>query len=334
MPMELPAGKTNNSRSILSSILICLIIIFSWTAPAVAQAEGEQYVIGPTDVLSVTFWQEPDLNSEVRVGEDGLVTLPVIGEIKAAGLTTAQLAKNIIDQMAFYQTPVSQATVVVREFNSRAVFVSGEVTDPSRQSFERIPDLWRVIMNAGGPTERADLSRVTIIRKEGEQSRVIKVDLASIIKDGDLSKAPALQPGDMVNVPATPFGTTMQLGESTEFEGRNIYFVLGSVAAPGVRNLEGGVDVLDAITLAGGFTPEADLKNIRVVMKGPRYSKVVKINLEKYVSDGSPPRFILHAEDTIFVPSRRVGVFSAVMARIGTIIPVVTAIGTIVLLTR
>jgi polysaccharide export outer membrane protein len=304
------------------------------TGPVPAQDPAESYVIGPTDVLSVTFWQEPDLNSEVRVSENGRITLPVIGEIEAAGLTTSSLAKNIVDQMAFYQTPVSQATVIVTEFNSRTVVVSGEVVYPSTQSFERIPDLWRVIINAGGPTEQADLSRVTIIRKEGEKSEVIEVDLFSIIKDGDLSRSPSLQPGDLINVPSTPFGVGRQLGETAQFEGRNVYFVLGSVASPGVRNLEAQIDVLDAIALAGGHTPEADLRNVRVVMKGPRYSRVVKIDLQKYMNEGTPPRFILHPEDTVFVPSTEESLFSRIMGRVGDFIPIITAAGTIVLLVR
>jgi protein involved in polysaccharide export with SLBB domain len=135
-------------------------------------------------------------------------------------------------------------------------------------------------------------------------------------------------------VPPTPFGVGRQLGETARFEGRNVFFVLGSVATPGVRNLEDQIDVLDAIALAGGLTPEADLSNVRVIMKGPRYSKIVKMDLQKYVDEGSPPRFILHPEDTVFVPSAEEGLFSTIMGRVGDFIPIITAVGTIVLLVR
>jgi len=308
------------------------LLIF--TVMANAQEGSEPYIIGAGDVLTVSFWQAPDLNTEARVSDNGTITLPVVGEIKAAGLATAQLAKNIVDQLAFYQTPVSQATVVVTQFNSRSVVVSGQVVNPSTRSYERIPDLWRVIIDAGGPTSQADLSKVTIIRKEGDKSKVLDIDLFSILKEGDLSKVPALFPGDLVNVPASPFGVGTRLGESTEFEGRNVFFVLGSVTTPGVRNLEAQIDVLDAISLAGGFTPEADLKNVRVVIKGPRYSKIVKIDLKKYVEEGRPPRLILRPEDTVYVPSRGAGFVSSALERVGQFIPIITAIGTIVLLSR
>lgn len=315
------------------SRFFALLIVFA-SINAAAQESREPYVIGPADVLAITFWQEPALNSEARVTESGMITLPVVGEIKASGLTTKRLSKDIVDQMAFYQTPVSQATVVVIEFNSRSVVVSGQVVNPSSQNYENIPDLWRVIINAGGPTDQADLSRITIIRKEGEKSRVIETDLLSIIREGDLSSAPILQPGDLINVPASPFGIGIQMGESSVFEGRNVYFVLGSVVNPGVRNLETGIDVLEAITLAGGTTADADLENVRVIMKGPRYSKVVKMNLLKYISVGIPPRFVLHPEDTIFVPPKQEKLISRILERVGDFIPLITAVGTIILLTR
>ncbi len=304
------------------------------TAGPAAQESAEPYVIGPSDVLNVTFWQEPDLDSEVRVTENGMITLPVIGETKAAGMTTAALAIKIVEQMAFYQTPVSQATVVVSQFNSRSVVVSGQVVNPSAQSYEKIPDLWRVIINAGGPTDQADLSRVTIMRKEDGKSRMIETDLMRVIREGDLSAAPQLQPGDLVHVPASPFGTGMRLGELTEFQGRNVFFVLGAVNEPGVRNLDAGIDVLEAITLAGGATSEADLENVRVVMKGLKYSNIVKIDLESYVNNGRPPRLELHPEDTIFIPARQEDMFSRIMGRVGDFIPLIAAAGTIVLLTR
>ncbi|MEE9554445.1 MAG: polysaccharide biosynthesis/export family protein [candidate division Zixibacteria bacterium] len=320
--------------SIRFARFFALLVIFT-AINSLAQNSTEPYLIGPADVLTITFWQEPDLNSEVRVTDNGMITIPVIGEIKAAGLTTVALAKNIIDQMAFYQTPVSQATVVVSEFNSQSVVVSGQVVNPSSRSYERIPDLWRVIIDAGGPTEQADLARVTIIRKEGNKSRVIETDLLAIIQEGDLSRAPILQPGDLINIPVSVFGTGIRIGgQSSEFEGRNVYFVLGSVVEPGARNLEKGIDVLEAITLAGGSTPSADLENVRVVMKGPRYSKVLKINLRKYINEGTPPRFILHPEDTIFVPSKQETVFKKILDRVGEFIPLITAAGTIILLTR
>lgn len=330
--------KAYSRLSILKNMLSLLTALVLWITfsadLAPAQDDAEPYIIGYTDVLSVSFWQEPALDREVTVGEDGMITLPVIGTIKATGLTTSELARNIVEQMTFYQSPISQATVVVREFNSRAVLVSGQVIEPSRLSYEKIPDLWHVILDAGGPTDGADLSRVRIIRKVDGESEIIDVDLYSIIGEGDISKAPQLQPGDLVNVPLAPFGVSMELGERPDDKGKNVYFVLGSVALPGVRNLEPGMDVLDALALAGGTTPDADLRNVRVVMKGPGYSNIVKIDLEEYVEKGSSPRYILHPEDTIVVPAREASLFATVLTAFGALAAIITAVGTVILLGR
>lgn len=324
--------------TVLKNMLRISTVLFLWMTFSasfiLAQDEAEPYIIGYTDVLSISFWQTPTLNREVRVGEDGMITMPVIGTIKAVGLTTSELAKNIVEQMTFYQSPISQATVVVREFNFRAVSVSGQVVAPSRLSYEKIPDLWRVLLDAGGPTDRADLSRVRIIRKVDGESEIIDVDLYSIIGEGDISKAPQLQPGDLVNVPLAPFGVSMELGEHPEEKGKNVYFVLGSVASPGVRSLEPGTDLLDAIALAGGPTTEADLRNVRVVMKGPRYSNIARIDLEEYLENNSSPRYILHPEDTIVVPAREKDLLARVIGSFIALLPIVTATGTVILLTR
>ena len=302
-------------------------------AKAADQGKEELYIIGNTDQLSITFWQQPDLNRDLRVNENGMINLPVIGEIKAAGLTTSELAKKIVQQMSIYNTPVSQATVTVSEFNSRSIVVAGNVQTPGTYKYEKIPDIWQVILDAGGPTSDADLAHVTVIRKTGDKSNVIDVDLYKIIKEGDLTKAPKLLAGDLVNVPLSNYGTAMALSGETKFEGRNIFFIFGQVTEQGPRNLEAGMDVLDAIALAKGITSEADLKNVRVIMKDAKYSSVVRVDLNKYTNSGGP-RLLLHPEDTIIVPTKGGGFFASIMTTLGTVAPVVGALGTLVLLVR
>jgi polysaccharide export outer membrane protein len=292
--------------------------------------DGQAYVIGTKDLLSISFWQQPELDSEVRVRDDGMIMIPVIGEIKAAGSTTQELAKAIIQEMTFYNSPVSQATVQVIEFNSLSVVVTGQVLLPAPVFYERIPDLWNIILDVGGPTETADLSRVTIVRKNENKSDLIPVDLLSIIKSGDLSKAPIIQSGDLINVPTSNFDAAFNLTDKTKFEGRNVFYVLGNVNDPGPRPLESGLDVLDAIALAGGYDEEADLKNVRVIMKGPRLSNTVKINMKDYIENGSPPRYFIKAEDTIVVPAKS-HKLDSFLTNLSTVVPLITATITLLL---
>ncbi|UCE66445.1 MAG: polysaccharide biosynthesis/export family protein [Candidatus Zixiibacteriota bacterium] len=324
--------KTGSVALITISAYLLTLICFPGGSILAQNESDESYRIGAKDVLSISFWQQPDLNTTVRVGENGMITLPVIGEIRAQGLTTGELSESIVEQMAFYHTPISQATVMVTGFHSRDVVVTGEVLNPSTLKYEKIPDLWRVVLDAGGPTEMADLSKITIVRKNEERSEIINVDLYDLIKKGDLSKAPEVLSGDLINVPASPFGAAIRLGESAEFRGRNIYYVLGSVAQPGARSLDAGIDVLDAIAIAGGFTDNADLQNVRVIMKGSGYSNVVKVNIKDYIDKGSPPRLILHPEDTIVVPAKEAGAFRGVLGAVAQFIPLLTAVGTLILL--
>jgi polysaccharide export outer membrane protein len=298
-----------------------------------AVAVEPPYMIGNTDRLSVTFWQQPDLNRDVRVGEDGTISLPVIGEIKAAGMTTSELAKKIIQQMSIYNTPVSQATVTVLEFNSRSIVVTGQVQIPGTLRYEKMPDVWTAILDAGGPLPDADLARVSIVRRGGGKSDVINVNLYNIIKDGDLSKAPQLTAGDLVNVPLSTFGTPLELTTSYAAPtGKNIFYIFGQVNEQGPRNLDQGMDVLDAIAVARGYTPEADLKNVRVIIKDKRFSSVVKVNLEEYTRSGRPARMLLHPEDTIIVPARRTGIFRSTISTLASIVPILGAVGTVILL--
>ena len=187
----------------------------------------------------------------------------------------------------------------------------------------------------GGPLTDADLARVTIVRRESGRSDVIDVNLYSIIKEGDLSRAPQLEAGDLVNVPRSTLGTPLELASvSAAPSGKNIYYIFGQVTEQGPRNLETGMDVLDAVAVAGGFTPEADLKNVRVIIKDRQYASIVRVNLEEYIETGRPARLILHPEDTIIIPTRGQGFFSSTMGTIGSLIPILGAVGTVILLTR
>ncbi len=280
-----------------------IIAIFAVLTVTVSAQDDQAYNIGIDDVLSITFWQEPDLNSDVRVRNDGKITLPVIGDINAVGLTTAQLAKDVVKQISFYNPGISQATVIVSEYNSKVVVISGSVNTPGEYHFERIPNILEVIRRAGGAMPEADLTGVTIIRQSDEgKADVIDVNLAKYIKDGDLTKMPKLKAKDMVNVPVSPYGVTTELMTGQTFEGKDIYYIYGAVNEPGVKQLAEDIELVDAIAAAGGITADADMKNVRVVLKDVRYSSVLKFNLKDYHDTGRPARYRLKPEDTIYIP--------------------------------
>ncbi|NLI15846.1 MAG: hypothetical protein GX409_06135 [candidate division Zixibacteria bacterium] len=287
-----------------------IITILVFCLPLFGYGQDQKaYRIGIDDRLQINFWQETatDLNSVVRVREDGKITLPVIGDITAAGLTTNELAREIVKQMAFYNPGISQATVVVLEYNSQSVVLTGAVNQPGKHSFEHIPNLLDVIREAGGAADSADLSKVTIVRQENGKAKVINVDLLKTIRDGDISSLPQIQAKDMIHIPRSSYGTIQQIGSGPTFRGKNIYFIYGAVGQPGVKDLGEDIDIVDAIASAGGTLESADLKNVRLVMKDVQYSSVLNFNLDNYSKSGRPARYTLKPEDTIIVPFRSSG---------------------------
>ena len=293
---------------------------------------AQDYIIGSDDAISVTFWQQPDLNTAVAVKQDGKIALPVIGEITAAGLTPSQLSGKIVERMSFYNKNISQATVVVTGYNSRKVFVQGQVASPGKYGFERIPNLWEVIREAGGPTELADLSNVTIIRAGEQEGKVEKVNLDSYLKKGDLSKIPQLGPGDAINVPRSAIGTGGEPSVPAQFQGRDIYYIYGQIGKPGAYPLNEPIDLLDAITLAGGTAPTANMKKVKVIAKGERYSQVISIDMEKYINQGSTPRYLIKPEDTVVIPIKESSGFGKVWSITKDLIPLTGAITSVYLL--
>lgn len=274
----------------------CLVLLLVSSAVA-------EYTIGIDDVLHVTFWQDPNLNQEVMVNSDGKITLSVIGEITAAGLSTSALSRKIIEQVSRFNRDISQATVTVAAYNSQVVFVEGEVTSPGRYAREIIPDLWTIIKEMGGVTQFGDLHNVKVVRGgTTDAGKIIAVDVLSAVSNRDLSTLPKIYPHDIVQIPRTISGVPTT-GISAETPGaRNVYYILGAVARPGAYTLESGLGLLEAISLAGGTLATADLKSVNINSKSGAYTNVYTIDLEKQIKEGSPQRYVLQPEDAIVVP--------------------------------
>ena len=256
---------------------------------------AQEYVIGEEDILYIQFWQQPDLNTRVKVGQDGKIALPIIGSVTATGLTPTQLAKKIVEKISIYNKGITQATVVVTEYGSKKVYLTGQILAPGKYTFETIPNLWQAILEAGGPTESAILSEVTIIRGEGEKP--IFVDLTRFLESGDSSLLPSLKSGDTIYIPGISVG-----GGSIELGGKRVY-LYGEVTRPGGYTIEKNLSLLAAIVMAGGPTANAKLSEVTVVSQGIPYSRVATVNLEEYPS-GVPTPFLLRPGDTIFVPRK------------------------------
>jgi len=294
-----------------------LVTIFNFfSAVSIAQ----EYKIGPEDVLSITFWQQPQLNSNVRVSQNGTIVLPVIGTIKAAGLTPAQLSAKIVDKISVFNRNISQASVVVDQYGSKKVYVTGHVVNPGKYTFEVIPDLWKIILEAGGPNETAMLNQVKVIRGVTDAGQVIDVNLNEFLDKGDLSRLPPIYPGDTINIPGitNPGGTaaTPTTGGVTETRiQEDVIYIYGQVLRPGGYRFTRNMDLLEAIIVAGGPAPTAKLDEVKVITRGNPYSTIATVNLEQYANQGTPAPFLLNPGDTIFIPTQKKAVVSQLFQR-------------------
>jgi polysaccharide export outer membrane protein len=255
-------------------------------------AQGTDYTIGVSDVIEVTVFQRQDLGGTFTVDTEGNVTLPLLGTVKAAGVTPSKLSEELTRRFSFIDREITQVTVAVSQYNSRRIFVMGEVQKPGAYAFAQIPGLWEVIREAGGPTAEASLARVRIIPPEGKGTPQV-IDLDSVISKGDFSVLPQLSPGSTILIPRS---------ELMGPEGDVIY-VYGSVITPGTFPIAAARNVLQAVIAAGGPSADANVGAIRVVRPGPVQARVFKVDLNDYTHDGVLFANVqLQPGDTVTVP--------------------------------
>ncbi len=179
---------------------LILFIISLAHAQGEIKADSDQYVIGPEDVLYIHVWKEEALTRTVPVRMDGKISLPLIDEVQAAGLTPLQLKERIVQSLkTFVDNPT--VSVVVTEANSFKVFVSGEVKTPGVYRIRSETTLVQVIPMAGGFTEWANQKKILIIRKEDGKEKRITVNYKKILSGADTSANMIMKPGDTVVVP-------------------------------------------------------------------------------------------------------------------------------------
>ena len=167
---------------------------------AQAVVDKERYVIGPEDVLYIHVWREDALSRTVPVRTDGNISLPLIHEIKAAGLTPLQLEEAIAEKLkGFYENP--NVSVTVMETNSFKVYVSGEVRAPGVYKLREETTILQIIPMAGGFTDWAKQRKILVIRKENGKEKRFTVDYKKVMKGDDPSSNVILKPGDTIIVP-------------------------------------------------------------------------------------------------------------------------------------
>ena len=159
------------------------------------------YVIGPDDALGIVFWREKDMSTDVVVRPDGKISLPLINDLQAAGLSPGQLRESVQTEAArYFEDP--NVTVIVKQINSRKIFITGQVMKPGPYALSGPTTVLQLIALAGGLTEFADQERIIVWRNNPAGQQISYVfNYKAVSHRRNLEQNITLRPGDTVVVP-------------------------------------------------------------------------------------------------------------------------------------
>jgi polysaccharide export outer membrane protein len=159
-----------------------------------------EYTIGADDVLSVVFWRDKELTSDVTVRPDGKISLPLLNDVHASGLTPAQLKDRIVEESKKYVEDPN-VTVVVKDIKSRKVFITGEVRKPGPYSMTATTTVLQMISIAGGLADFAKPEKISIVRTENGKPLSFRFNYKEVLNGKKLAQNIELKPGDTIIVP-------------------------------------------------------------------------------------------------------------------------------------
>jgi polysaccharide export outer membrane protein len=267
-------------RRLLTTVL-CLFLLCRL---ADAQSGGD-YVIGAQDVLSITVFDQPDLGGKYAVELDGSFSFPLVGRVKAGGMTIREFEGDLKARLAdgYFRNP--QITVAVEQYRSQRVFVTGEVRNPGSYALTGDMTLIEALARAGSTTQNAS-DEVLVVRGRG-QNQAAPPDAG----DGETIRInlQQLQSGD-----AAVLNLDLRDGDTIYVARAELTYVLGQVKNPGSYPIRSDTTVLQALSLAGGVTPTGAMNRTRIIRSTDGTKTEIKAKLTDTVQPG----------DTIMVPER------------------------------
>jgi polysaccharide export outer membrane protein len=259
--------------------MLILSILLALQAATTPKAEPALYIVGPSDVLAVTVFNQPQLSGKFAVEADGTLAFPLIGRVKVGGLSIRGVEDELRGRLANGYLTNPNVSVTVEQYRSQQIFVMGEVRQPGPLQFMGAMTVIEALARVGSPTEKAG-TEVMIVRPPGEppttatlpssnpSSETIRVDLQSL-QSGELSQNVALRAGDTIFVPRAA-----------------TVFVSGQVKTPGEYVIRGRMTVRQALALAGGVTDRGSTRRIQIVRQTDGKEVTVNADLQTPVQAG------------------------------------------------
>ena len=256
-------------------------------------ALGQEYTIGPRDVLTITVWGQSDLSRDYAVDPDGFVPFPLIGRVKAEGSTPKQLAAQLTEALGKDYLVNPQVIVSVKEYLSQKVQVLGAAERPGVYYLTGPTSVLEVLSKAGGLAATAG-KQVILLRNHpapaagtASADPVLRLSLEKI-QAGDPAENTRVQNQDTIIVSKAL---------------ANSYFVFGEVKKPGGYTLDKDTNILEGITVAGGFTDKAAPSRTRVIRSTPQGQQVIEVDMNDILRRGREAKTVMLQEsDVVVVP--------------------------------
>jgi polysaccharide export outer membrane protein len=170
------------------------------TKAKLPEVKPDEYSVGESDVLRVNVWKEPEVSQTVVVRTDGSISMPLINEVRVAGMTPLTIQQVIADKLkAFLTNP--QVTVTVMEIHSKHAFITGEVAHPGGYSLNTETTVLQLIAQAGGFTPFARKDDIVVLRAENGKQQRLRFKYKEVISGKKTDQNISLRPGDTVVVP-------------------------------------------------------------------------------------------------------------------------------------
>jgi polysaccharide export outer membrane protein len=252
-------------------------------------AQSYEYQIGAKDLLEISVFEVPELNITVRVSENGMISLPLLGEVQTAGLNRADLEKRIAAMLEKNFLKNAQVTIFIKEFQSKKVSIMGAVKTPGMLDLIGRQSLLQVISMAGGLSGEASDTVVIFRQFKNAPGLSLSIRLDELLLKANPKYNIPVFPGDIINIPGSQF--------------LDIY-VFGQVKNPGAVRMKMGSDqvtLLRAIAQAGGFSDRARRGKVQITRTEDGAEKKINVDV-KDILGGGRKDFVLQAFDVIFVP--------------------------------
>ncbi len=262
----------------MRNILFLTLLLVVAGTNSFAINTSEDYVVGEGDVLRIMVYDNPDLETVARVSGDGKILFPLVGEVHVDGLSVAKVSDQVARMLSKGYLVNPQVSVFIEEFRSKRVTIVGQVNRPGLYELSGPTTLMELISKAGGLTPDAgSIANIKRVQASGESEKApITVNLTELLQKSGQAQGVYVMDKDNIFIPKA-----------------GVVYVTGQVNRPNAYKLEEGTSVIQAITMAGGFTELASEKRIKVIRKENGKEKV----LEKV-----PLHMQIFPDDVVVVP--------------------------------